>query len=224
MTRLCLIFCVVLTIAVIAQERGKGDEKKLSEELASSRTVRSPEAEVKRRKAKKEKKNKRKGTKNKRTQSISRSNSRGVSASCFEQVVTIMKMWKDVISNFQKQKKRIEKQIGTGINKSGKKGAFSGVYQKLLSAGGGDKTNLTCTATEGTSQLTNLTSSLFACQTDISSACDPASWPQPNMTKVVMCEELATKFTTGAQAESSTLIGSDIAKVYGLRTSPQDSK
>ena len=55
MTRLCLIFCVVLTIAVIAQERGKGDEKKLSEELASSRTVRSPEAEVKRRKAKKEK-------------------------------------------------------------------------------------------------------------------------------------------------------------------------
>ena len=202
MTRLCLIFCVVLTIAVIAQERGKGEERNLSEELASSRLVRSPEAEAKRKKTKKEKKKK----SNRRTESISRTSSRGVSDSCFEQVVTIMKMWKDVISNFQKQKKRIEKQIVTGINKSGKKGAFSGVYQKLLSAGGGDKTNLTCTATEGTSQLTNLTSSLFACQTDISSACDPASWPQPNMTKVMRCEGLATKFITGAQAESSTLL------------------
>ena len=207
MTRLCLIFCVVLMIAVIAQERGKGEERNLTEELASSRLVRSPDAGAKRRKMRKDKKKKRKGAHNRGTQSVSRTNSRAVSDSCFEQVVTIMKMWKDVISNFKKQKKRMEKQYGTGSSKSGKKGAFSGVYQKLLSAGGGDKTNLTCTATEGTSQLTNLTSSLFACQTDISSACDPASWPQPNMTKVVMCEELATKFTTGAQAESSTLIG-----------------
>ena len=206
MTRLCLIFCVVLTIAVIAQERGNEGEKNMSEELTSSRIVRSPEAEAKKKKMKKEKKKNRKGTKSHGTQSVSRTSSRAVSDSCFEQVVTIMKMWKDVISNFQKQKKRIEKQIGTGINKSGKKGAFSGVYQKLLSAGGGDKTNLTCSATEGTSQLTNLTSSLFACQTDISSACDPASWPQPNMTKVMRCEGLATKFITGAQAESATLI------------------
>ena len=207
MTRLCLIFCVVLTIAVIAQERGKGEERNLTEELASSRLVRSPDAGAKRRKMRKEKKKKRKGAHNQGTQSVSRTNSRALSDSCFEQVVTIMKMWKDVISNFKKQKKRMEKQNGTGSSKSGKKGAFSGVYQKLLSAGGGDKTNLTCSGSEGAAQLTNLTSSLFACQTDISSACDPASWPQPNMTKVVMCEELATKFTTGAQAESSTIIG-----------------
>ena len=195
----------------------------MGEELVYSRLVRSPPEGAKRgkekknkrknrkegkkkRKNRKERKNKRKNGKKGRNQTVSRKNPRAVSDSCFDQAVTIMKMWKDVISNFQRQKKRIEKQIGTGINKSGKKGAFSGVYQKLLSAGGGDKTNLTCTATEGTSQLTNLTSSLFACQTDISSACDPASWPQPNMTKVVRCEGLATKFITGAQAESSTLL------------------
>ena len=135
-----------------------------------------------------------------------------ISSACFEQSITIMKMWKDVISNFEKQKKRMEKQNGTGSNKSGKKGAFSGVYQQLLSAGGGDKTNLTCAGSshsEGATRLSSLTSSLAACQTDISSACDPASWPQPDMTKVVMCEELATKFTTGAQAESFTIIGRD---------------
>ena len=192
----------------------------MSEELASSRLFRSPDAEakrrilikekkqdagVKKRKMRKEKKKKRQGTSNKGTKSVSRTNSKA--DSCFEPVITIMKMWKDVISNFEKQKKRMEKQNGTGSNKSGKKGAFSGVYQKLLSAGGGDNTHITCAGSsdsEGAAWLTNLTSSLAACQTDISSACDPASWPQPNMTKVVMCEELATRFTTGAQAESST--------------------
>ena len=56
----------------------------------------------------------------------------------------MMKMWKDVISNFEKQKKRMKKQNGTGSNKSGKKGAFTGVYQKLVSGGGGDRNNLTC--------------------------------------------------------------------------------
>ena len=210
MTRLCLIFCVVLTIAVIAQERGKGEERNLTEELASSRLVRNPDAGAKRRKMGKDKKKKRKGAHNRGTQSVLRTNPRAVSDSCFEQVVTIMKMWKDIISNFEKQKKRMEKQNGTGSNKSGKKGAFTGVYQKLVSAGGGEKTNLTCggsSDSEGAAWLTSLTSSLAACQTDISSACDPASWPQPDMTKVVMCEELATKFTTGAQAESSTRIG-----------------
>ena len=118
----------------------------MSEELVSSRLVRSPAAVAKRRKMRKEE---RKGKKNRRTKSVSRTNSRAVSDSCFEQVVTIMKMWKDVISNFEKQKKRMMKQNATGSNKSGKKGVFSGVYHKLLSAGGGDKTNLTCSTSEG---------------------------------------------------------------------------
>ena len=53
-----------------------------------------------------------------------RGRSASVSDSCFEQTVTIMKMWKDIISNFEKQKKRMEKQNGTGGNKSGKKGEY----------------------------------------------------------------------------------------------------
>ena len=189
------------------------------EQISSLREVREadPEARRRQRNKRKHRNGKGKGKKGSRRRKnrmnknkSSRQTATGtVSSACFEQSITIMKMWKDVISNFKKQKKRMEKQNGTGSSKSGKKGAFSGVYQKLLSAGGGDKTNLTCSASEGAAQLANLTSSLFACQTDISSACDPASWPQPDMTKVVMCEELATKFTTGAQAESSTLIGRD---------------
>ena len=61
---------------------------------------------------------------------------------------------------------------------------------------------LTCAGSSdspGAAQLTNLTASLSACKTDILSACDPASWPQPNMTKLMMCSELAARFKTGAQ-------------------------
>ena len=196
MTRLCLIIIGVLIIAVIPSSQDWGEQ--LGEELVYSRPVRSSPERAKRGK---EGKNKRKNRKKSR-KIVSRKKIRAVSNSCFDQAVTIMRMWKDIISNFEKQKKRMEKQNGTGGSKSGKKGAFKGVYQKLLSAGGGDKTSLTCAGSSdspGAGQLTNLTSTLSSCQSDISSACDPASWPQPNMTKLMMCSELATRFKTGAQ-------------------------
>ena len=59
--------------------------------------------------------------------------------------------------------------------------------------------------------LTSLTYSLAACQADISSACDPARWPQPDMAKVMMCSELTTKFTTGAQACLELSVGANKA-------------
>ena len=142
MTRLCIILCVFLTIVMLSRERGNEEIKSLSEKLVSSRSV--PDAGAKRRKMRRQKEKKRKGTMKRATQSVRRANSKSVSDSCFERVVTIMKMWKDVISNFEKQKKRMKKQNGTGSNKSGKKGAFTGVYQKLVSGGGGDRNNLTC--------------------------------------------------------------------------------
>ena len=142
MTRLCIILCVFLTIVMLSRERGNEEKKSLSEKLVSSRSV--PDAGAKRRKMRRQKEKKRKGTMKRATQSVRRANSKSVSDSCFERVVTIMKMWKDVISNFEKQKKRMKKQNGTGSNKSGKKGAFTGVYQKLVSGGGGDRNNLTC--------------------------------------------------------------------------------
>merc|ERR1712109_444062 len=131
----------------------------LTEDLASSRLGRSPEAEAKRRKkgrkAKKGRKGRRKGRKSKGKGRKSRKNSRRskksksrstqrmygygrtVSDTCFEKAVTIMRMWKDVISNFEKQKKRMVKQNTTGGNKSGKKGVFAPIALRLIEAGGG---------------------------------------------------------------------------------------
>ena len=219
MTRLCLIFCVVLTIAVIAQERERGEERNMSEELSLSRLVRSPDAGKIRKMKKEKKKEQRKGAKNRRTKSVSRTNSRAVSDLCFEQVVTIMKMWKDVISNFEKQKKRMEKQNATAGNKSGKKSLFGSIAQMLVEVGGGNKSAPSCggsTTNDGAKQLANLTSTLDSCKDDIHKACDPSNIPQPNMTFIMMCDDLVTQFKAGAMACLNKSVG-------GFKTTATDA-
>ena len=102
-------------------------------------------------------------------------------SSCFQQSITIMKMWKDVISNFEKQKKRMEKQNGTGGNKSGKKGVFAPTARRLVDLGGGNKSELSCagrTDNNGALQLKNLTDTLFDCEDDVHKACNPSTFPQ----------------------------------------------
>merc|ERR1712217_210226 len=85
-------------------------------------------------------------TKNRRTKSGSNSRMSGkaVSDTCFENALTIMRMWKDVISNFESQKKRMARQNSTGANKSGKKGIFGPVALRLIEIGGGNKSAPSC--------------------------------------------------------------------------------
>ena len=63
---------------------------------------------------------------------------------CVERSVAIMRKWKDVVSNFQKAKKRIQKQASVAIKKFGKKSIFGPIALKLILAGGGNKAQLTC--------------------------------------------------------------------------------
>ena len=233
MNKLCLLLLGVLAIAAIAAAWEREEDASLTEDLASSRLVRSPEAEAKRRKkgrkAKKGRKGRRKGRKSKGKGRKSRKNSRRskknkgkgrksrksksrstqrfgygygrtVSDTCFEKAVTIMRMWKDVISNFEKQKKRMVKQNTTGGNKSGKKGVFAPIALRLIEAGGGNKSALKCggkTGNSGAKQLKNLTDTLNACQTNVQSVC--GKFTQPNMTKLNTCATLATAFKKSAQ-------------------------
>ena len=219
MTKLCLLLVCVLTVATIVTALQGEEDSSLTEELAYSRVVRSPEAK-KRRGSKfrgKARKSKRRGKKAKRrrskkgnrssrrskkTQSGSRLSGRTVSDTCLETSMTIMRMWKDIISNFEKQKKRMEKQNGTGASKKDKKGLFSPIALRLIEAGGGNKSGLTCGGAadnDGAKQLKNLTDTLTECETEIVKVCDPANIPQPNATKLAECDDLATKFKTGAQ-------------------------
>merc|ERR1712141_563480 len=90
--------------------------------------------------------------------------------SCFETSIQYMKVWKDVIGNFEKQFKRIVKQNSTGSSKSGKKGAFASIGNKLVDIGGGNKSNLSCAgsySSSGAEQIANLTKTLFDCEMNI---------------------------------------------------------
>merc|ERR1712019_1421 len=163
MNKLLLIFLGVLAIAAIVSAWDNEEDSSLSEELAPSRLVRS--ADARRRKGRKGSNGKkaRKGRKGRKSQSESRCSGRSDEA-CHERSMTIMKIWKDVVTNFEKQHKRMDKQNGTGESKSGKKGEFISAAQKLLSVGGGNKSALSCagsTDNAGAAQLKNLTDHLM---------------------------------------------------------------
>ena len=250
MNKLCLLLLGVLAIAAIAAAWEREEDASLTEDLASSRLVRSPEAEAKRRKkgrkAKKGRKGRRKGRKSKGKGRKSRKNSRRskknkgkgrksrknnrrtkksksrstqrfgygygrtVSDTCFENALTIMRMWKDVISNFERQKKRMERQNSTGVNKSGKKGIFGPIAQRLIEVGGGNKSAPSCggkTNNDGAKQLKNLTDTLSACESNVHKMC--GNFSQPNMTKLSACAVLADSFKKGAQKCLDLTIGSN---------------
>merc|ERR1739844_258857 len=198
MNKLCLIFLGVLAIAAIVSAWDNEEDSSLSEELASSRLVRS--ADARRRKGKKGRKGRkgrkgkkaRKGKKGRKSHSGSRSNGRSVSAACLKSSLDVMRMWKDVISNFDKQHKRMDKQNSTGESKSGKKGEFKSAAQKLLSVGGGNKSALSCagsTDNPGAAQLKNLTDHLMGCEDGIHAACNFTNFDQHvNDTRVAECK------------------------------------
>merc|ERR1712226_927133 len=126
----------------------------------------------------------------KRPQSGSRSSGRSVTDTCFDNAMRSLKMWKDIVANFEKQSKRMVKQLGTSNSKNSKNGEFESVHQKLISIGGGDKNNLSCsgsTTNAGAAQLTNLTTVLSACKTEVEAVCNTTE-----------CEELMDIFKVEA--------------------------
>ena len=225
MNKICLILLGVLAISALSSAWwGRSKEESLSEDLVYSRLARSPEAYGRKRKAGKKssrRRGKSKGRKSKRGRKTKRKggNRRKEmktsarmedSDTCFEKSITIMRMWKDIISNFEKQSKRMEKQNGTGVSKAGKAGIFAPIALSLIETGGGDKSNLSCAGSidnAGAKQLKNLTNVLTGCEADIKKMC--ASFSKPNMTKLAECKVLAEKFKTGAQKCLDISIGAD---------------
>merc|ERR1711936_572300 len=135
--------------------------------------------------------------------SISQRKGRSASDTCFESAIFYMKIWKDVVGNFEKQRKRMIKQNKTGGNKSGKKGLFAPVALRLVDIGGGNKTNMSCGGeygNKGALQLQNLTKTLFDCEIEVNKSCNTANFPQPNSTLVSLCDSLVTSFINATQS------------------------
>lgn len=129
-----------------------------------------------------------------------RATSSSCNCTCLANAMNYLKMMKDKVSNYMRQKKRIEKQNSTSGNKSGKKGLFGPALQRLADAGGGNKSNLSCQGSitsAGALQLANISSFLSKCSKNIHAACDPSTLPLPkNITKVIECNTDMTSFQT----------------------------
>ena len=82
---------------------------------------------------------------------------RTVSASCLVQMSLAMRRWKDVVSNFQRQSKRITDNMKKGEGKSAKSNVFAPVAEKLISAGGGNMSALECGGNADSEVAKNLT-------------------------------------------------------------------
>merc|ERR1711892_728039 len=147
---------------------------------------------------KKGRKGKKSGPKGRKQQKLGRkSKACSISDTCFTTAISYMKIWKDNIANFDKQKTRMIKQNKTGGSKSGKKGLFAPIVQRLIEAGGGNRSNLSCNGNytnSGAKQLTNLTKVLHGCELKSNASCNPANFPKPNTTLVNECSKLVTTF------------------------------
>merc|ERR1712073_215836 len=123
-----------------------------------------------------------------------RKSTRTIDGVCLESAVTAMRRWKDVVTNFEEQKKRIDKQSEI----AGKQSVFGPIALKLVDLGGGNKSALTCSGSatsEGALQLTNLTSTLFDCEVLVNASCT-TDFPMPNMTFVDECVNATDLFKT----------------------------
>merc|ERR1712051_596148 len=142
-----------------------------------------------------------KGTK--KTQSVSKMSGRAVSDTCFGQAMTVMRMWKDIIANFDKQNNRMGKQLDTMASKAGKSGIFAPIALRLIETGGGDKAALTCAGSadnDGAAQLLNLTDTLGACGDTVMTSCDSTNMTGlANATLLAECVNITADFKMAAE-------------------------
>ena len=87
----------------------------------------------------------------------------------------------------------------TAVSKNGKAGVFKPAYHKLVTVGGGNKSNLTCAGSNtsaGALQLKNLTNFLFGCEASIHMVCNATNFKLVNETKLKACIKDTNTFTT----------------------------
>jgi len=94
--------------------------------------------------------------------------------SCIDNAVSYMKLAKDKVKNFLSQFTRVEKFQKTANSKSGKKGLFGPIINRIREAGGGNLSSLKCngnSTNNGAQAMTNLTLALGSCEKQINQSC-----------------------------------------------------
>lgn len=195
----------------------KGKKNKKNRNRKNRKNQNQKRKDKKNKKSKKQKKNKnrkRQKTEKKRTQKATRTqeprqtDSNCLSETCVDNAVKYHKLVNEKVRNFEAQKKRAErfrKQLG---NKGAKNADFDHVVDKLVKAGGGNASNLTCNGknNKGSELLMNLTAELGMCNMSIQDACTVEPVPASNQTFLEACAKTMDDFKT--KVEEATRVSS----------------
>merc|ERR1712012_537294 len=173
--------------------KSKKNKKKSRKSKKNSKKSRKNKKMKSSKKSKKNRKNKKKGDE--------RISSRAIDTKCVAQLTLSMRRWKDVVTNFQRQSKRITDNQNKGDGKSGKQSVFAPIASRLVSTGGGNSSALTCggsSTSDGAVALTKLAKDLADCEKLVNDSCHTDNFPTANTTLIDECTTLTDKFVEEA--------------------------
>ena len=110
-----------------------------------------------------------------------------VSESCLKNVMSSFLIKSTQAQNFDKQFKRVKRFARISKSKSEKRRNFTIAALKIMSAGGGNKTQLTCHNSNlnlGAREMTNVVDELLQCEENIERSCNSSDLVFKNLTKV----------------------------------------
>ena len=105
---------------------------------------------------------------------------------CVKNSVSVMDTWRFQVNNFDKQRRRVEKQTSVASSKAGKSTSFTEMANLLR--------NISCP--NNMMEIDNLTSSLGKCENKVKEACNMT---MVNMTFVEECKMMTTSFVVSSK-------------------------
>jgi len=133
----------------------------------------------------------------KKNQERSRQTTAKVNLTCLKDAVTFTKFLKDNVVNFLRRNTRLTAQNSLTNKKATKKGEYKEPAARLIQAGLGDKSNLSCsgsTTSIGAKKMKTVTDILDGCEMGIKKACKPPD--SINTTTLDKCKTNAIAFNT----------------------------
>merc|ERR1719477_204628 len=187
-------------VAKKARKTKKNRQRRKSKKAKKTKKARKEKRKLEGKKRKNEKGRKRYNGKGRKIK-VSQRATACMNETCINTAMSYMKIMKDKVSNFLRQKTRVGKYSTTSANKHGKKGLFGPILNRIREAGGGNSSNLKCNgdnSSAGAKQLANLTALLGACEDNINASCS-ANQPSINQTEHDLCEAAMTAFADGTK-------------------------
>merc|ERR1712130_187557 len=214
------------------KRKGNRSGKKTSSEQAKCEKKKGKTWDKTKKKCVEEKRKPRKKIKGNSGRNSDTNRASTVNLTCLTTAIQLLKFQKDQVNNFLARHTRQQKQNALTTKKQGKKGEFAEPAARLIQAGGGNKSNLTCggsTTSTGAKQLLNLTDLLDGCADAIKDACTPPAGI--NQTFMNECYEKSKGYnTTLSGCVTTALSGSDPcscftdAKLVGAMTNLKSCK